>query len=220
MTVTLGKILILQFCDSFILEGGWTKWNYFLFNNQLLTFLGFLHRCVMWQALLSLSRAPLLATLWTTAHQAFLSFAISCSLLRFMSVDLVMLCNHLILYCSLLLLPWIFLSIRIFSNESALCIRWPKFWSFSISISISPSNEYSRLISFRFDWFDLLAVPGICRSLLQHQNSKASVLWLSAFFLVQLSHLKMTTGKTIALTIWTFSGKVMSLIFNSCLDLS
>ena len=172
----------------------------------------------MWQALLSLSRAPLLATLWTTAHQAFLSFAISWSLLRFMSVDSVMLCNHLILYCSLLLLPWIFLSIRIFSNESALCIRWPKFWSFSISIS--PSNEYSRLISFRFDWFDLLAVPGTRRSLLQHQNSKASVLWLSAFSLVQLSHLKMTTGKTIALTIRTFSGKVMSLIFNSYLDLS
>ena len=117
--------------------------------------------------------------------------------------------NHLIL-CSLLLLPSIFPSIRVFSNESVLCIRWPKYWSFSIS----PPNEYSGLISYRMDWFDLLAVQMTLKSLLQHHSSKASILWHLAFFIVQLSHPYMTTGKTIALTIWTFVGKVMSLLFN------
>ena len=112
----------------------------------------------------------------------------------------------------LLLLPSIFLSIRVFSNESVLCIRWPKYWSFSFSIS--PSNDYSRLISFRNDWFELLAVQGTLKSLLQHHSSKASILWFSAFLTVQLSHPYMTTGKTIALTIWTFVSKVMSLLFN------
>ena len=120
--------------------------------------------------------------------------------------------NHLILCCPLLLLPSTFLSIRVFSNESILHIRWPKYCSFSFSIN--PSNEYSGLISFRMDWFYLLAVQGTLRSLLQHHSSKASLLWCSAFFTVQLSHPYMTTGKTIALTRWTFVGKVMSLLFN------
>ena len=129
-----------------------------------------------------------------------------------MSLKLVMPSNHLALCRPLLLLPSIFPSIRVFSNESALCIRWPKYWSFSFNIS--PSNEYSRLISFRIDWFDLLAVQGTLKSLFQHHSLKASVLWCSAFFIVQLSHPYMTTGKTIALTRWTFVSKVMSLLFN------
>ena len=120
--------------------------------------------------------------------------------------------NHLILCCPLLLLPSIFPSIRVFSNESILHIRWPKYWSFSFSIS--PSNEYSGLIFFRMDLFDLLAVQGTVKSLLQHPSSKSSILQHSAFFIVQLSHPYMTTGKTIALTSWTFVGKVMSLLFN------
>ena len=120
--------------------------------------------------------------------------------------------NHLILCRPLLLLPSVFPSIRIFSNEPVLCIRWPKYWSFSFSSS--PSNEYSGLISFRMDWLDLLAVQGPLRSLLQHHSSKASVLWRSAFFIVQLSHPYMTTEKTIALTRWTFVGKEMSLLLN------
>ena len=120
--------------------------------------------------------------------------------------------NHFILYCPLLLLPSIFPSIRVFSNESALHIRWPKYWSFSFSIS--PSNEHSGLISFRMDWLDLLAVQRTLKSLLQHHSSKASILWHSAFFIDQLSHPYMTTGKTITLTIWTFVSKVMSLLFN------
>ena len=120
--------------------------------------------------------------------------------------------KHFILYHPLLLLPSIFPSIRVFYNESVLCIRCPKYWSFSFSIR--PSNEYSGLISFRKDWLDLLAVQGTLKSLLQHHSSKASILWCSAFFIVQLSHPYMTTGKTIALTIWTFVGKVTSLLFN------
>ena len=120
--------------------------------------------------------------------------------------------NHLILCCPLLLLPSIFLSIRIFSSGSVLHIRWPKYWSFSFSIS--PSNEYSGLISFRIDWFDFLSVQGTLKNLLQHHNSKASILWRSVFCIVQLSHSYVTTGKTIALTIWTFVGKVMSLLLN------
>ena len=127
------------------------------------------------------------------------------------SIESVMPSNHLILCCLLLCLPSIFPSIRVFSNESALRIRWPKYWSFSFSIS--PSNEYSGLISFRIDWFDLLEVQGTLKSLLQHHSSKASILRCSAFFIVQLSHPYMTTGKTIALTRWTFVGKVMSLLF-------
>ena len=126
----------------------------------------------------------LTATPWTTARQASLSFTISWSVLKFMSIELVMPSNHLILYHSLLLLPSIFPSIRVFSSESAPLIRWPKYWSFSYSIS--PSNEYSGLISFKTDWLDLLAVQGTLKSLLQHRSSKASILWCSTFFIVQL----------------------------------
>src|SRR5574337_374650 len=128
-----------------------------------------------------------------------------------MSIGSVMPSNHLILCCPLLLLPSIFPSIRVFSSESVLCIRWPKYWSFSFSVS--PSNEYSRLLPFRMDWLDLLGVQGTLKSLLQHHNSKASILRCSAFFIVQLLHPYMTTGKTIALTRWTFVDKVMSLLF-------
>ena len=145
------------------------------------------------------------------ARQASLSIANSQSLLKLMSIESVMPSNHLIL-CHPLLLPSIFPSIRVFSNESFLYIRWPKYWSFSFSIS--PSNEYSGLISFRMDWLDFLAVQGTLKSLLQHHSLKALILWHSAFFTVQLSHPYMTTGKTIALTRWTFVGKVMSLLFN------
>ena len=152
----------------------------------------------------SLSCVWLFATSWTEALQDFLSFTISQSLLKLVSIEFVMPSNHLIL-CRPLLLPSIFPSIKIFSNELSLCIRWPKFWSFSFSIS--PSNEYSGLISFRIDWFDPLAVIGTLKSLLQHLCSKASVLQCSAFFMVQLSHPYMTTGKTIALTRWTFVAK-------------
>ena len=152
----------------------------------------------------------LFATPWTAACQASLSFTISRSLLKLMSLKLVIPSNHLILCCPLLLLPSILSSIRIFSNESALHIRWPKYWSFSIS----PSNEYSGLISFRIDWLGLLAVQGTLKSLLQHHSSKASILRHSAFFIVQPSHPYKTTRKNKALTRWTFVGKVMSLLFN------
>ena len=151
-------------------------------------------------------------TPWTTARQASRSFTISQSLCKLMSIELVMSSNHLILCHLLLLLPSIFPSIRDFSSESALHIRWPKYWSFSFSISLS--DEYSWLIFFRIDWFDLLALQGTLKSLLQYHSSKASILLHSAFFMVQLSHPFMTTGKTIALTIWNFVGKVMFLLFN------
>ena len=150
-------------------------------------------------------------TPWTAACQASLSFIISPSWLKFRSTELVMPSNHLILCRPLLLLPSVFTSIRVFSNELALHIRRPKCWSFSIS----PFNENSRLISFRIDWFDFLAVQGTVKSLLQHHSSKTSILWCSAFFIVQLSHPYMTIGKTKALTRWTFVGKVMSLLFNT-----
>ena len=129
-----------------------------------------------------------------------------------MSIELVMPSSHLILCRPLFLLPSIFPNIRVFSNESALCIRWPKYWSFSLNIS--PSKEHPGLISFRIDWLDLLAVQGTLKSLLQHHSSKVAILRCSAFFIVQLSHPYMTTGKTIALTRWIFVGKVMSLLFN------
>ena len=145
---------------------------------------------------------PTLCEPWTAAPQASLSFTISRSLLKLMSIESMMPSNHLILCRPLLLLPSIFPSIRVFSNESALCIRWPNYWSFSFSIS--PSNKYSGLISFRIDWFDLLSVQGTLKSLLQHHTSKASIFQCSAFFMVQLSHLYTTTGKTVALTSWTF----------------
>ena len=146
------------------------------------------------------------------AHQTFLSITNSWSLPKPIFIESVMSSNHFILCRSLLLLPSIFPRIRVFSNESALCIRWPKYWSFSLSIS--PSNEHPGLISFRMDWLDLLAVQGTLKRLLQHHNSKPSITRCSAFFIVQLSHPYMTTGKTKALTRWTFVSKVMSLPFN------
>ena len=164
---------------------------------------------VQFSSVQSLSHVWLFATPWTAAHQASLSITNSPSLLKLMSIESVMPSNHLILCCPLLL-PSIFPSIRVFSNESALRIRLPKYWSFSFSIS--PSNEYSGLISFRIDYFDLLAVQGTLKSLLQHHSSKASVLRCSAFFVVQLSHPYVATEKTIALTRQTFVGKVMSLL--------
>ena len=173
----------------------------FLFNKSLLV------------VVQSLSCVRFFETPWTAACQAFLAITNSQGLLKLMSIGSAMPSNHLILCRPLLLMPSIFPSIRVFSNESLLHIRWPKDWSFSFSIS--PSNEYSGLISFRINWFDLLGVQGTLKSLLQHHSSKASVLWCSAFFMVQLSHLYMTTGKTIALTIWPFVGKVMPLVFNT-----
>ena len=162
------------------------------------------------------SRVQLFVTPWTVACQTSLSIANSWSLLKLMSIKLVMPSNHLILCHPFLLLPSIFPSFRVFSSESVLCIRQPKYWSFSFSIS--PSNEYSGLISFRIDGFDL-AVQRTLKSLLQHHSLKASILQCSSFFMVQLSHPYMTTGKTIALTIQTFVGKVMSvLIITLCLS--
>ena len=149
---------------------------------------------------------------WNTARQASLSITNSWSLPKPMSVESVMPSNHLILCLPLLLLPPIPPSIRVFSSESALRIRWPKYWSFSFNIS--PSNEHPGLVSFRMDWLDLLAVQGTLKSLLQHHSSKASILRCLAFFIVQLSHPYMTTGKSIALTRWAFVGKVMFLLFN------
>ena len=158
-----------------------------------------------------LSRVWLFVTPWTAAHQASLSITNSQSLLKLTSIESLMPSKHLILCRLLLLPPSIFPSIRVYPNESGLCMRWWKYWSFSFNIS--PSNEHSELISFRMDWLDLLALQGTLKSLLQHHSSKASILWRSAFFIVQLSHPYMTTGKTIALTRQTFAGKVMSLLF-------
>ena len=167
---------------------------------------------IQFSSVQSLSRVWLFANPWTAAHQASLSITNSQSPPKPMSIELVMPSSHLILCRPLLLLPSIFPSIRVFSNESALRIRWPNYWSFSFNIS--PSNEHSGLVSFKMDWLDLLAVQGTLKSLLQHHNSKASILRHSAFFLVQLSHPYKTTGKAIALTRRTFIGKVMSLLFN------
>ena len=167
---------------------------------------------VMSSSVQLLSRVWLFATPRTAAFQASLSITNFWSLLKLISIKLVMPSNHLILCHPLLLLPSIFPSIRVFSSKFVLHIRWPKYWSFRFSFS--PSNEYSGLISFRIDWFDLFVVQGTLKSLLQHYSSKASILQHSAFFIVQLSHLYMTTGKTIALTRQTFVGKVMSVLFN------
>ena len=167
---------------------------------------------VQFSSVQSLSHVRLFATPWTAVRQASLSITNSRSLCKLMSIESVMASNHLILCHPLLLSASVFPSSRVFSSESVLRIRWPKYWSFSFNIS--PSNEYSGLISFRMDWLDLLAVQGTLKSLLQHHNSKASILQHSAFFIVQLSHPYMTTGKTISLTRKTFVGKVMSLLFN------
>ena len=167
----------------------------------------------MWfSSVQSLSHVQLFATPWTAARQASLSITHSRSPPKHFSSESVMPSNHLILCHLLLLLPPVPPSIRGFSNESTLHMTWPKFWSFSFSIS--PSNEHPGLICFRMDWLDLLAIQGTLKSLLQHHSSKASILLHSAFFLVQISHPYMTTGKTITLTRWTFVGKVMPLLFN------
>ena len=159
-----------------------------------------------------LCHVRLFVTPWTAACQAFPAITISQSLLTLMPIESVIPTNHLILYCPLLLLPSIFPSIRVFFSELSLCIRWPKYWSFSFNIS--PSSEYFGLISIRIEWFDFLAVPGTLKSHLQHHSSKASILQCSAFSVVQFSHPYMITGKVIALTIQTFVGKVLSLLFN------
>ena len=166
----------------------------------------------MSQSLQSLSHVQLFATPWTAARQAYLSITNSRSLRKLMSIKSVMSSNYLMLCRPLLLMPPIFPSIRVLSNESVLHIRWPRYWNFSFSIS--PPNKYSGLISFRSDWLDLLPVQGTLKSLLQHHSSKASILQCSAFFIVQLLYPYITTGKTIALTRQTFVGKVMSLLFN------
>ena len=176
-------------------------------NGSLHTDMGTVHVCGG-DVIQSLSHVRLLETPWIAVCQTPLSFTISQSLLKFMSIELVMLSNHLIL-CHL---SSIFSSIRGFSSELALCIRWPEYWNFSFSIS--PSNEYSGLSYFRMDWLDLLAVQGTLKSLLQHHSSKASVLWHSAFFIVQLSHPYMTMRKTMALIRQIFVSKAMSLLFN------
>ena len=168
--------------------------------------------CIQFSSIQSLSHVQLFVTPWTTTHQASLSITNSRSSLKLTSIESVMPSNHLILCRPLLLLPSIFPSIRVFSNELTLRIRWPKYWSFSFNIS--PSNEHPGLISFRMVWLDLHAVQGTLKSLLQYHNSKASILQHSALFIVQLSHPYMTTGKTIALTRRTFVGKVMSLLLN------
>ena len=159
-----------------------------------------------------LSRVRIFATPWTAARQTSPSITNLRILPKLMPIELVMPSNHFILCCPLLLLPSIFLSIRVFSNKLVFCIRWPKYWSFSFNVS--PSNVHPGQISLRMDWLDLLALKGTVKSLLQHHSSKASILQRSAFFIVQLSHPYTTAGKTIALTRWTFVGKVMSLLFN------
>ena len=177
-----------------------TEFNYFICRCQIKI-----------SSIQSLSCVRLVATPWTAARQAFLSITNTRSSHKLMSIKSMVPSNHLI-FCHPLLLPSIFPSIRVFSNESALRIRWPKYWSFSFSIS--PSNENPGLISFRRDWLDLFAIQGTLKNLPQHHSSKASILQHSAFFIVQLSHPHMTTGKTIALTRWTYVGQVMCLLFN------
>ena len=191
--------------------GQW--WNFFLiYLNRCITLLS--HYFLQFSSVQSLSHVRLFVTPWIAAGQASLSITNSQSLLKLMPIESVMPSNHLIFCHPLLLLPSIPPSIRVFSSESTLLMRWPKYWSFSFSIS--PSNEHPGLISFRMDWVDFLAVQGTLKSLLQHHSSKASFFWRSAFFTVQLSHPYMTTGKTIALTRRTFVGKVTSLCFLIC----
>ena len=184
----------------------------FSINTHRQTFITFMLRNVHFSSVQSLSCVQLFATPWIAAHQASLSITNSRSSLRLTSIKSVMPSNHLILCCPLLLLPPIPPSTRVFSSESTLHMKWPKYWSFSFSII--PSKEIPGLISFRMDWLDLLAVQGTLKSLLQHHSSETSILRCSAFFTVQLSHPYMTTGKTIALTRWILVGKVMSLLLN------
>ena len=202
----------MSFCDLlayFSLELNSIVWMYQFTHPFTYLETSWLLQCSSVQ---SLSCVWLFVTPWITAHQVSLSITNSRSSLKLTSIKSVMPSNHLILCRPILLLLPIPPSIRVFSNESTLHVRWPKYWNFSFSIS--PSYEHPGLISFRMDWLDLLAVQGTLKSLLQHHTSKASILQRSAFFTVQLSHPYMTTGKTIALTRWTFVGKVMSLLFN------
>ena len=198
-------LLVVLFLAGLVTVSGWFKESSDKIGNQMLL----IRICI--RSVQSHSCVWLFATPWTAAHQASLSITVFQSFLKLISIESVMPSNHLIL-CRPLLLPSIFSIIKFFSNKSVLHIRWPKYWSFSLSIS--PSNEYSGLISFSIDWLDLLAVQGTLKSLLQLCSSKASCLQHSAFFIVQLSHPYLTTGKTIALTRWTFVDKVMSLLFN------
>ena len=200
--------------QSWRYQNPWIQTTLQSYNDQNSMLLAQNHKytSVQFSSVQSLSHVRLFVTPWTASRQASLSITNSQSLLKLMSIESVMPSNHLILCHPLLLLPSIFPSIRVFSNESALHIRWPKYWSFSFNIS--PSNEQPGLISLRMDWLALLAVQGTLKSLLQHHSSKVSILLCSAFFMVQLSHPYMTTGKTTALTRWTFVGKVMSLLFN------
>ena len=194
-----GKVTVLLTCPLTLGESG-------------LTFIRGNTASVQFSSVQSLSHVRLFATPWITAHQASVSITNSWSSLKLMCIESVMPSSHLIPSRPIFLPPPIPPSIRVFSNESTFCIRWPKYWSFSLSIS--PSNEHPGMVSFRMDWLDLLAVQGTLKSLLQHHSSKASILLCSAFFILQLSHPYMTTGKTIALTSQTFVGKVISLLFN------
>ena len=199
---------LLAICMSSLVKYLFSSLAHFLIGSFIFLVLSYMFSLVQ-----SLSRVRLFATPWTAACQAFLYVTNSWSLLKLMSIESVMPSNHLILCHPLLLLPSIFPSIRVFSNESALRMKWPKYWSFSFNIS--PSNEHPGLISFRREWLDLLAVQGPLKSLFQHHSSKASILLHSAFFIVQHLHPYMTTGKTIALTRRIFVGKVMSLLCNT-----
>ena len=200
LSLIIDDIILWVWHSELIALESMLHWNMTMFSDQGIS------------SVQSLSHVCLVAAPWTAACQASLSIINTQSLPKLVSIESVMPSNHLILCRPLLLLPSIFPRIRVFSSESVLCIRWPKYWS--LSFNISPSNEYPRLISFRMDWLDLLAVQGTLKSLLQHYSSKASILQCSAFFIVQLLHLYMTTGKTITLTRLTFVGKVMSLLFN------
>jgi len=202
------KASILRFSVFFMVQLSHPYWK-----NPGFDYTGFVWQSdVQFSSVQLFSCVRLFASPWTAAHQSSLSNTNSWSLLKLMSIPSIMLSNHLILCRLLLLSPSVFPMIRVSSNELLLRIRWPKYWSFSFSIS--PSNEYSGLISFRMDWLDLLAVQRTLKSFLQHHSSKASIFWCSAFFIVQLSHPYMTPGKTIALTSWNFVGKIMSLLFN------
>ena len=198
--------ILLQFCVHFCRINFRSGIAYLIRNN------------VRVNSVQLLSRVRLFVTPWIAAHQASLSITNCQSLLKLMSIESVMPSNHLILCCPLLLPPSIFPSIRVFSNEPVLCIRWPKYWSFSLSIS--PSNEHSGLISFRMDWLDLLAVQGMLKSLLQHHSSKTSIPQHLAFFIVQLSHPCMTTGKIMSLTRCTFLTKLCLCFLICCLGQS
>ena len=200
MTAPLNRYLV-RCSRHAVYSPGW-----YILSQRLIT------RRAGFSSVQSLSYVRLFATPWTAAHQASLSIINSQSPPKPTSIESMMSSNHLILCHPLLLLPLIFPRIRVFSNESALCTRWPKYWSFSFNIS--PFNEHPGLISFKMDWMDLLAVQGILKNLLQHHSSKASNLWSSTFFIVQLSHSYMTTGKTVALIRWNLVGKAMSLLFN------